>query len=97
MLCVTTRIDRHTNQPGGNVCVRAGTLRAVKGTKEEPRCGFSRKVVAAITATGTPFETFDILSDEVGLGSHSRVSDKLHGLYWLSSKYEGRYKKSKCW
>ena len=33
-------------------------------TKDEPRCGFSRKVVAAVTDTGMAFETFDILSDE---------------------------------
>mmetsp|Transcript_12358 Transcript_12358/g.46085 ORF Transcript_12358/g.46085 Transcript_12358/m.46085 type:complete len:335 (-) Transcript_12358:860-1864(-) len=36
----------------------------IKGTKDEPRCGFSRKVVAAMTDTGHAFETFDILSDE---------------------------------
>ena len=31
---------------------------------EEPRCGFSRKVVDAVKGTGLSFETFDILSDE---------------------------------
>ena len=36
----------------------------IKGTKDEPRCGFSRKVVAAMTDTGHAFETFDILADE---------------------------------
>ena len=32
--------------------------------REEPRCGFSRKVVEAVKGTGLSFETFDILSDE---------------------------------
>jgi Grx4 family monothiol glutaredoxin len=36
----------------------------MKGTRDEPRCGFSRKVVDAVGATGVPFGTFDILSDE---------------------------------
>ena len=36
----------------------------MKGTRDEPRCGFSRKVVDAVRATGVPFGTFDILSDE---------------------------------
>ena len=36
----------------------------MKGTKDEPRCGFSRKVVAALAETGADFDTFDILSDE---------------------------------
>ena len=36
----------------------------MKGTRDEPRCGFSRKVVAALAETGVPFDTFDILSDE---------------------------------
>ncbi|DBB01219.1 hypothetical protein WJX77_007450 [Trebouxia sp. C0004] len=36
----------------------------MKGTPEEPRCGFSQRVVATLKATQEPFETFDILSDE---------------------------------
>jgi Grx4 family monothiol glutaredoxin len=36
----------------------------MKGTKAEPRCGFSRRVVAALAETGADFETFDILEDE---------------------------------
>eukprot|EP00850_Spirogloea_muscicola_P014876 SM000110S18883 [mRNA] locus=s110:53134:55572:- [translate_table: standard] len=35
----------------------------MKGTREEPRCGFSSKVVAALDKEGVPFETFDILLD----------------------------------
>jgi len=34
------------------------------GNPEEPRCGFSQRVVAALKATQEPFNTFDILSDE---------------------------------
>jgi glutaredoxin-related protein len=36
----------------------------MKGSPEAPRCGFSRKVVDALTAAGVSFGTFDILSDE---------------------------------
>ena len=35
----------------------------MKGTRDEPRCGFSRKVVGALADAGV-LETFDILSDE---------------------------------
>lgn len=34
------------------------------GSPEEPRCGFSQRVVAALKATQEPFESFDILSDD---------------------------------
>ena len=34
------------------------------GSPEEPRCGFSERVVAALSATQEPFESFDILSDD---------------------------------
>ena len=36
----------------------------MKGTKDEPRCGFSRKVVEALNDAGVEFSTFDILGDE---------------------------------
>ena len=37
----------------------------MKGTPDEPRCGFSAKVVSALRATGvTDFGSFDILSDD---------------------------------
>lgn len=37
----------------------------MKGTPDEPRCGFSAKVVQALRASGcTDFGSFDILSDE---------------------------------
>ncbi|KAL2630263.1 hypothetical protein R1flu_014949 [Riccia fluitans] len=36
----------------------------MKGTRDEPRCGFSKKVVNALKETEVDFTTFDILSDE---------------------------------
>ena len=30
----------------------------------DPRCGFSKKVAAAVTGTGVEYGTFDILGDE---------------------------------
>ena len=36
----------------------------IKGSRDEPRCGFSRKVFSALADTGADFETFDILEDE---------------------------------
>ena len=34
------------------------------GTPEEPRCGFSQRVVAALRDRKVPFKSFDILSDD---------------------------------
>lgn len=42
----------------------AQTILFMKGSPEEPRCGFSRKVVAALQKEGVKFSTFDILEDE---------------------------------
>ncbi|KAJ7571704.1 hypothetical protein O6H91_01G173800 [Diphasiastrum complanatum] len=36
----------------------------MKGSPEEPRCGFSRKVVDVLKEEKVPFGSFDILSDE---------------------------------
>jgi Grx4 family monothiol glutaredoxin len=36
----------------------------MKGDRDEPRCGFSRKVVEALNDTGVEYSTFDILQDE---------------------------------
>jgi Grx4 family monothiol glutaredoxin len=35
----------------------------IKGTVDEPRCGFSNKILTLLKATGVSFSTFDILSD----------------------------------
>lgn len=36
----------------------------MKGSPQEPRCGFSRKIVELLQAEKVRFGTFDILSDE---------------------------------
>ncbi|XP_037129952.1 glutaredoxin 3 [Syngnathus acus] len=36
----------------------------IKGTAQEPRCGFSRQMVALLNERNIKFSTFDILSDE---------------------------------
>jgi monothiol glutaredoxin len=35
----------------------------MKGTPDQPRCGFSARTVAALQAVGTPFAAVDILPD----------------------------------
>jgi monothiol glutaredoxin len=35
----------------------------MKGTPDQPRCGFSARTVAALEALGTPFAAVDILPD----------------------------------
>jgi monothiol glutaredoxin len=35
----------------------------MKGTPEQPRCGFSARTVAALESVGTPFAAVDILPD----------------------------------
>lgn len=42
----------------------APVLLFMKGTPQQPRCGFSAKTVAALRDAGISFDTFDILSDE---------------------------------
>lgn len=36
----------------------------IKGTRETPRCGFTRQLIDIMNGTGVEYETFDILSDE---------------------------------
>ena len=42
----------------------SAVLLFMKGNKEQQKCGFSRRVVEAINATGVEYSTFDILQDE---------------------------------
>jgi len=35
----------------------------IKGTKQEPQCGFSAQVVHIFNTLGKPYETADVLSD----------------------------------
>jgi len=47
----------------------------MKGSPEAPRCGFSRKVVEALSSDGIAFGSFDILSDDFvrqGLKAYSQ-------------------------
>jgi len=46
----------------------------IKGTVDEPRCGFSNKILTILKETKVPFSTFDILSDNAvreGLKAYS--------------------------
>jgi monothiol glutaredoxin len=36
----------------------------MKGTKDFPRCGFSRQAVEILKTHGRPFATYDVLTDE---------------------------------
>jgi glutaredoxin-related protein len=36
----------------------------MKGTASEPRCGFSKSIIALLDSHGAVYKTFDILSDE---------------------------------
>ncbi|KAL3141097.1 hypothetical protein ABBQ38_003453 [Trebouxia sp. C0009 RCD-2024] len=47
----------------------------MKGSRDEPRCGFSQRVVAALQAIQEPFETFDILSDDDVRQGLKKMSD----------------------
>ncbi len=45
----------------------------MKGTPEQPRCGFSARTVAVLEALGTPFAAVDILPDP-------RIRQELSGI-----------------
>ncbi|XP_049870835.1 glutaredoxin 3 [Pectinophora gossypiella] len=36
----------------------------IKGTRDTPRCGFTRTLIQILNGTGVQYDTFDILSDE---------------------------------
>ncbi|VDP30915.1 unnamed protein product [Schistosoma mattheei] len=44
---------------------KAPVMLFMKGSPEEPRCGFSRQIVSILRSNNAKFETFDILQDEV--------------------------------
>lgn len=53
----------------------------MKGKPDEPKCGFSRKVVEILQQENVPFESFDILTDEEvrqGLKVYSNWSSYPH-------------------
>ena len=45
----------------------------MKGTPEQPACGFSARTVAALQATGSPFAAVDVLPDP-------RIREELSGI-----------------
>ncbi|XP_076942826.1 monothiol glutaredoxin-S17-like [Bidens hawaiensis] len=68
-LALTSRLD--------GLIKSAPVMLFMKGTPDEPRCGFSRKVVEILKEEKVNFKTFDILSDDEvrqGLKVHSNWS-----------------------
>ncbi|KAG6552699.1 hypothetical protein Mapa_005646 [Marchantia paleacea] len=59
----TAKAESDLNQRLKSLVNSKPVLLFMKGTPEEPRCGFSRKVVAAMKETGVEFGTFNILAD----------------------------------
>jgi len=47
----------------------------MKGTPEEPRCGFSAKAAGVMTASGVPFAHVDVLSSPLIKEALPEVSD----------------------
>ncbi|WP_078118620.1 Grx4 family monothiol glutaredoxin [Thiosocius teredinicola] len=47
----------------------------MKGTPEEPRCGFSAKAAAAMKASGYPFAFVDVLASPLIMEALPEVSD----------------------
>jgi glutaredoxin-related protein len=46
----------------------------MKGSPQEPRCGFSRKIVGLLKDKGVEYKHFDILTDEsVRQGTFARL------------------------
>lgn len=47
----------------------------MKGSSQEPKCGFSRQMIALLDSLKTPYKTFDILQDNAvreGLKKYSQ-------------------------
>jgi len=53
---LNTRLEKLTKQ--------AAVMVFMKGSPDEPRCGFSRTLIGILNSTGVAYQTFDILSDE---------------------------------
>lgn len=47
-----------------NLIKKSKVMAFIKGTREQPRCGFTRQLVEIFNQNGVSYETFDILSDE---------------------------------
>ena len=70
---VATPVPEPTEESAGEISIQARLEQLVnehpimlfmKGNPNEPRCGFSRKVVQALQEEGLEYGSFDILSDE---------------------------------
>ena len=51
-----SRIDRHVSQNT--------VMLYMKGTPQQPMCGFSAKAASIVSSYGVPFETFNVLEDD---------------------------------
>lgn len=65
------------------------TMLFMKGTPDQPRCGFSKKIVALLNDNGISYGSFDILSDEdvrqgTDLPSRAKISCESSFVYQLS-------------
>lgn len=47
----------------------------IKGTRDLPRCGFTRHLIEILNSTGVSYETFDILTDEEVRQGLKQLSD----------------------
>ena len=44
---------------------KAKVMVFIKGDRNTPRCGFSKQLIQILNETNIPYETFDILTDEI--------------------------------
>ncbi|KAL7670076.1 hypothetical protein ACOME3_005014 [Neoechinorhynchus agilis] len=42
---------------------RHRVMLVIKGTRESPRCGFSKRAIDLLNSTGVPYDTYDIIND----------------------------------
>ncbi|CAH1118811.1 unnamed protein product [Phaedon cochleariae] len=54
---------------------KAHVMLFMKGDRNTPRCGFSKKIIEILNDTGVPYETFDILTDEEVRQGLKKLSD----------------------
>ncbi|XP_013786644.1 glutaredoxin-3-like [Limulus polyphemus] len=52
------------NKRLGNLINKAPLMIFMKGSRDNPRCGFSKTLIGILNETGRKYETFDILQDE---------------------------------
>jgi len=57
-------MDEQLKQKIQNLINSSKVFLFMKGTPEEPRCGFSMQVANILKQSGIPFKSFDVLTDE---------------------------------